>query len=396
MPVDVAQDDDAVTDDRARNRRRRSGDFEPGVRCDVRPHRLGQAERIRGRPDDVAEDRARFDGCQLFRVTHQHDAGTGPDRLEQPRHQRERDHGRLVHHDHVLRQVVLTVVTEPGSVAWVESQQAVDRGAAEAVQHLTCRVPDRRGQPPRRGRPLRGAPPPCPSALRAHSAGAAVRRHEPVRRAGPGHGQPWSSCPFRARPRSPTPRSARPPPPRSAGGGRDPRRCRTGARCLLPAHRPARPPRAGPPGQAGRTPRGTGRPKAGSGRAARQYRWRGLSSPTTGLSAIARTHAAPSGHGRASTSASASVSLLAVPRTDSRSTHTWPSRGARTAKATPRRRASSSTPARSLRRTATWTSDGASKPAALNRPSGPSSPIAADTSKRLSTVTAARLGRRGR
>src|SRR3974390_1820856 len=81
VTVDVAQDDDAVTDGRARRLRPRRRDVEAGVRSNAYPHRVGHADRIRGGADDAAQDSTRLDGCELFRVSDQHDAGSWRNRL---------------------------------------------------------------------------------------------------------------------------------------------------------------------------------------------------------------------------------------------------------------------------------------------------------------------------
>ena len=87
---------------------------------------------VRGRTDDVAEDGAGLDRGQLLGVADQDQAGVGADRLEQAGHERERDHGGLVHDDHVVGQPVQPVVAEAGAIARVEAQQPVQGLARSA------------------------------------------------------------------------------------------------------------------------------------------------------------------------------------------------------------------------------------------------------------------------
>ncbi len=105
-------------------------------------------------------------------------------------------------------------------------------------------------------------------------------------------------------------------------------------------------------------------------------RWRGRSSPTSGLAARRTSQSVGSGHGRATRSACVSVSVLAVTAMEARSTQTWPRRGARAANAAPRRTASSVVPPSRAKVAATWTSEVERTPARLNDCRSPALPSA--------------------
>ena len=197
----------------------------------------------RGRPDDVAEHRAGLDRGELAGVADEHEPRVGPHRLDEPRHQRQRDHRGLVDDDHVVREPVAAVVAEAAVAAAAAAEQPVQRRGVEREQRGAHVVGDveparlvvdgllepRGGLAGRRGerdQRRRGARPPRP-------ARPAARRS--ARRS--------SSCRCPARPRRP--RAAAGPRRRRRAAGRR-RPARTAARARPPARRRATAGRASP------------------------------------------------------------------------------------------------------------------------------------------------------
>ena len=84
-------------------------------------------------PDDVAQHGAGLDRGQLLGVAHQHQPRIGADRLQQSRHQRQRDHGRLVDHDDVMGQPVQAIVTKARAIAGIEAEQPVHASCPTAT-----------------------------------------------------------------------------------------------------------------------------------------------------------------------------------------------------------------------------------------------------------------------
>ena len=87
-------------------------------------------------PHDVPEHRAGLDRGQLARVADQHEPRLGPHGLDQPRHQRERDHRGLVDDHDVVRQPVAAVVPEAAVAVGPPAEQAVQRRGVEREQAL--------------------------------------------------------------------------------------------------------------------------------------------------------------------------------------------------------------------------------------------------------------------
>ena len=85
-------------------------------------------------PHDVAEHRPGLDRRQLAGIADEHQPCLRPHRLDQPRHQRERDHRRLVDDHDVVRQPVAAVVPEAAVAVGPPAQQPVQRRRLEREQ----------------------------------------------------------------------------------------------------------------------------------------------------------------------------------------------------------------------------------------------------------------------
>ncbi|MPM65913.1 hypothetical protein SDC9_112817 [bioreactor metagenome] len=110
--------------------------------------RRGPSGRVLGphQSPDVGEHRARLHRGELVGVADEQQPGVRPGGLQQPGHQRQRDHRHLVHHDQVVRQRPQTVVREPRRAVAPPAQQPVDRGGVqppEPVHHLRIDLPHR-------------------------------------------------------------------------------------------------------------------------------------------------------------------------------------------------------------------------------------------------------------
>ena len=115
------------------------GDRAPKAVAAVEHHdRLGRCPR-RARPDDVAEHRAGLDRGQLPGVADEHEPGVGAQRLDQPGHQRQRDHRGLVDDHHVVGQPPAAIVAKAAVGVRAPAEQTVDRGGLGGLQ----RGPDR-------------------------------------------------------------------------------------------------------------------------------------------------------------------------------------------------------------------------------------------------------------
>ena len=135
-----------------------------------RPARARAASRRRlgtaGGAGEVAEHRAGLDRRELVRVADQHQPGVRAHRLEQPGHQRQRHHRRLVDDDHVVGQPVVPVVPEPAAA------RAASPAAGAGSRPVRARSVG--AGRPRRDAPPAAGPPPCRWVRPARS--AAVRR----------------------------------------------------------------------------------------------------------------------------------------------------------------------------------------------------------------------------
>ena len=329
----------------ARARRRRRRNRLPGDGGQLLARRRAACRPSDAGPDDVAQDGAGLDRGQLLGVADEDQAGVGADRLDQPGHQRERDHGRLVDHDHVVGQPVQAVVAEAGAVARVEAEQPVQRHARAARRRRSRSRPRR---PAWRRRPARTASSSRAAALPVGAARATSGGRRPAADA-------CSSS--RARTRATV---VVLPVPGPAGDHRQPaqhgrgRRQALEVRVVVAVEEARRGPRRSrsastPPARrlasapAGRAPPGCSSAQSRSRYRVVPSRCSGRSSPTSGLLG---QPAEPRPPGRATAArrgrAGVSGSALAVARMVARSTHTWPSRGARAAKAAPRQTTSSS------------------------------------------------------
>ena len=85
-------------------------------------------------PDDVAEHGARLDRGELARVADEDEPRLAPDGFGQPRHQRERDHRRLVDDHDVVGEPVAAVVAEAAVGAGLPAEQAVECRGLELEQ----------------------------------------------------------------------------------------------------------------------------------------------------------------------------------------------------------------------------------------------------------------------
>ena len=121
---------------------RRSGRGRALDDVQTRQHRTQRGRERRRAPaqrrpvDQVAEHGPGLDRSELVRVAHEHQARRGPQRLEQPRHHRQRHHRALVDHHHLVRQPVRRVVPEAAARAGTPAQEPVQRHGSEVAQLL--------------------------------------------------------------------------------------------------------------------------------------------------------------------------------------------------------------------------------------------------------------------
>jgi hypothetical protein len=139
--VPAVEHDDPVADrDAGRRIGRVHGDAARGLERAprLRPdhHPLG------GWPDDVAEHGARLDRGKLSRVTDEHEPRLRPERLEQPRHQRQGHHRRLVDDHDVVGEPLIAVVAKAAVAARPSAEQTVKRRPLQRQKLLANRVGD--------------------------------------------------------------------------------------------------------------------------------------------------------------------------------------------------------------------------------------------------------------
>jgi hypothetical protein len=141
--VDAVEHDDALGDRRARRRLGRVGEGTSERVAGGVAHPGAHPRPRTGGPDDVAEHGAGLDGGQLAGVADEHEAGVGPDRLDEARHERQRDHRRLVDDDDVVREPVGAVVAEAAVAVGSPAEQAVQRRGLEREEVRADRSVDR-------------------------------------------------------------------------------------------------------------------------------------------------------------------------------------------------------------------------------------------------------------
>ena len=131
VAVHAVEHDDPVSD-------RRAGGWILGgnlrARC-LRDPRAGwrtDPELLRGGADDVAEDDPGLDRAELPRVADEDQSRVGAHGLDEPGHQRERDHRRLIDDHQVVRQAVLAIVGETAVASRPPAEQPVQRRGVEA------------------------------------------------------------------------------------------------------------------------------------------------------------------------------------------------------------------------------------------------------------------------
>ncbi len=88
----------------------------------------------RRRPDDLAEHGSRLHARQLEGVAHEDQRGIGTDSVEQPGHERQRHHRRLVHYHEVVGQPVEAV--EAGAPGRADPEQSVERPGSCGAHRL--------------------------------------------------------------------------------------------------------------------------------------------------------------------------------------------------------------------------------------------------------------------
>ena len=221
VAMDAVEDDDAVADRGVAGGAARpatSWRRHPGQ---TRPRGRAHAEPGGGRPDDVAEHRARLDRGELPGVADEDQPRLRAHRLDESGHQRQRDHRGLVDDHDVVRQPVRAVVAEPAVAAGLPAEEPVERRRVELASSCSRTAsPTSSFGRLRRAPPPRAVPRPCRSVRRARRAAPARPRRRPARRAARRSGRRSSSCRFRGRRRRPraaaAPRWRR----RGAGGRR--------------------------------------------------------------------------------------------------------------------------------------------------------------------------------
>ena len=168
--VDAAEDDDPVAD-RDAGRRLGRGHRLPRDLGEAGACRLAHQQRVGGRADEVAEHGAGLDRGELLRVADEDQPRVAADRLEQPRHQRERHHRRLV--DDRRRRAAAGCGGRAGS-GWRCRRASRAAGAGSTPSsRAVAPAPARsaRAPPLPRARPPPAARRPCRSARRARRAG---------------------------------------------------------------------------------------------------------------------------------------------------------------------------------------------------------------------------------
>ena len=122
----AAEHDDAVAN-RAMGRYRRL-DTLAGSACQGlargRPHQQLSTRRAHY----ITENGASLNGRQLLGIANEDEVCVGTNGFHQPSHQRERHHGRLVDHDHVVCETVQAIMAEAAAVAGVEAEETMQRG----------------------------------------------------------------------------------------------------------------------------------------------------------------------------------------------------------------------------------------------------------------------------
>ncbi len=111
--------------------------------CESRADRRADPRLLGGRADDVGEHDAGLDRGELSRIANEDQAGVASHGLDEPCHQRQRDHRGLVDDHHVVREAVVAVVSEPGVAPGPGPEQAVQGRGGQTQQQLSDRLGDR-------------------------------------------------------------------------------------------------------------------------------------------------------------------------------------------------------------------------------------------------------------